>query len=369
MKHWKILSTLFFLTALAGSALAIPAPVSPAAAGERQAAAASHRVRKGESLYAIARRAGLSVEELKRLNNLKGDAIKPGQMLRLAPPATRVKTAAGPSSSQPAPAPAKTGRPRTHVVKKGESLYRIARQAGLSVEELKRLNGLKGNALKPGQSLIIGRNTGGAPASVIASTPDAAELLRREAQGKPDETELLSLADLPGAAPPEELQKVAFAFLSTPYRFGGSSRQGTDCSGFVQQVFRELDIDLPRSAREQYRVGVEIPSNELRSGDLLFFRTYARYPSHVGIYLGDGKMIHASPRSRRVVVTDIGTPYFSKRYIGAKRVALLAPGSLNFDTLAEGVEVETIEESDAEQLSAGEEGAAPTGAEAAAGGE
>ena len=60
---------------------------------------------------------------------------------------------------------------------------------------------------------------------------------------------------------------------------------------------------------------------ELAGGDLLFFRTYAKYPSHVGIYLGNGKMVHASPRSHRVVVSSIDTPYFRKRYLGARRLA------------------------------------------------
>jgi hypothetical protein len=68
-----------------------------------------------------------------------------------------------------------------------------------------------------------------------------------------------------------------------------------------------------------------VSEKEWQNGDLLFFRTYARYPSHVGIYLGDGKMIHASRSQRQVVISDVNRPYFRKRLIGARRVARLDP--------------------------------------------
>ena len=129
------------------------------------------------------------------------------------------------------------------------------------------------------------------------------------------------------------LQSVVASYLATPYRLGGPGRESLDCSAFVQQVFRELDIALPRSAREQYWYGDEVDRNDLRSGDLLFFRTYALYPSHVGIYLGEGKMAHASVRSHQVVASDITQPYYRKRFIGAKRFAGIVPARFDFTTL------------------------------------
>jgi cell wall-associated NlpC family hydrolase len=129
------------------------------------------------------------------------------------------------------------------------------------------------------------------------------------------------------------LQSVVESYLATPYRLGASGREGLDCSAFVQQVFRKLDISLPRSAREQYWYGDEVDRNDLRSGDLLFFRTYALYPSHVGIYLGEGKMAHASTRSHKVVASDITQPYYRKRFIGAKRFAAIVPTRFDFTTL------------------------------------
>jgi LysM repeat protein len=175
----------------------------------------------------------------------------------------------------------------------------------MKVSELKRLNGLRSAKLKIGQRLAL-------------SDPyqERNPILL---PGDSSDDEVVEMADTSDST----LEKVAFNYLSIPYRFGGSSRRGIDCSAFVQQVFREMDVQLPRSAREQFRIGEKVERDQMQKGDLLFFRTYARFPSHVGIYLGDGKMIHASSRSHRVVVTSIDHPYYRKRFIGAKRISLL----------------------------------------------
>jgi cell wall-associated NlpC family hydrolase len=117
------------------------------------------------------------------------------------------------------------------------------------------------------------------------------------------------------------IEKTAAQYLGTPYRFGGDGSAGIDCSSFVQHVFREHQIALPRTAREQIKVGSEVPQGDLQKGDLVFFHTYASYPSHVGIYLGDGKMIHASSAKGEVTVSDMNTDYYRSRFIGAKRLA------------------------------------------------
>jgi cell wall-associated NlpC family hydrolase len=89
----------------------------------------------------------------------------------------------------------------------------------------------------------------------------------------------------------------------------------------VQKVFKELQINLPRTAREQSKVGTDVAQGDLRKGDLVFFHTYASYPSHVGIYLGDGKMIHASSGKGEVTVSNLNSDYYQSRFLGAKRVA------------------------------------------------
>jgi len=83
--------------------------------------------------------------------------------------------------------------------------------------------------------------------------------------------------------------------LGVPYRFGGATLRAIDCSAFVQKVFRSIGIDLPRTAREQFKIGREVDRVDIAKGDLVFFKTYSRYyPSHVGIYIGDNYFIHAS---------------------------------------------------------------------------
>ena len=112
----------------------------------------------------------------------------------------------------------------------------------------------------------------------------------------------------------------AFSLLGTRYRFGGSTYAGIDCSGFVKKVFSSLSLPLPRTAREQYALGIDVPPGEMMKGDLLFYHTYADFPSHVGIYIGNDLMIHASSRGGRVMISRIDTPYFLSRFLGARRI-------------------------------------------------
>ncbi len=103
-------------------------------------------------------------------------------------------------------------------------------------------------------------------------------------------------------------------------------------------------MSLPRTAREQFGMGAEVAPGDLQKGDLIFFRTYASYPSHVGIYLGNNKMIHASSKDRRVVVSPINTYYYRSRFIGAKRIVEINPDIFKFDDLLLGVEEETMDD-------------------------
>ncbi len=120
--------------------------------------------------------------------------------------------------------------------------------------------------------------------------------------------------------PKEDIYKYAIGLLGTKYSFGGTSINGIDCSSFVQHVFGLAGLKLPRTAREQARYGYFISKDNIKPGDLLFFATYAKYPSHVGIYIGNGKMIHASSKGRKVEITDINQGYYQKRFLFAKRI-------------------------------------------------
>jgi hypothetical protein len=138
--------------------------------------------------------------------------------------------------------------------------------------------------------------------------------------------------------PNKDIYKYAVGLLGTKYTFGGTSINGIDCSFFVQHVFKLAGFKLPRTAREQARYGYFIRKENLKPGDLLFFATYASFPSHVGIYIGDGKMIHASSKGGKVEVADINEDFYKRRFLFAKRIPA------NIKDLKEVEDVDSIEQ-------------------------
>lgn len=105
----------------------------------------------------------------------------------------------------------------------------------------------------------------------------------------------------------------------TQHRLGGSGRRGIDCSGFVRSVYKDaFNIELPRTTRVQVRQGLAVPFEDLRAGDLVFFRP-PTYPRHVGIYLGRSEFVHAS-KNRGVTVSKIDKYYWQKYYWTARRI-------------------------------------------------
>ncbi len=127
-----------------------------------------------------------------------------------------------------------------------------------------------------------------------------------------------------------EMVLTAMNFLGVPYRRGGSSADnGFDCSGFTRYVFEHsLGLLLPRRADEQARQPglAQVLRDELKPGDLVFFNTMRRAFSHVGIYVGDGKFIHAPRSGGEVRIEDMRQAYWSKRFNGARRVPAAPPG-------------------------------------------
>jgi cell wall-associated NlpC family hydrolase len=110
-------------------------------------------------------------------------------------------------------------------------------------------------------------------------------------------------------------------YMNTPYKFGGNSKEGIDCSAFTQTVFGSCSIQLLRSAKEQYTHGIPVENKEeLKFGDLVFFNTRKTVrPGHVGIYIGDNLFVHASPK-HGVIATPLSHDYYSNRYMGARRM-------------------------------------------------
>jgi len=122
----------------------------------------------------------------------------------------------------------------------------------------------------------------------------------------------------------------AKTYLGVPYRLGGEGMGGIDCSAFVRKIFSLVDVALPRTAREQYGVGAKIAREELTVGDLVFFRTkrYEQYPTHVGIFIGDGQFIHASALNKGGVRIDpLSSEFYNARFIGGTRIRQLPENS------------------------------------------
>ena len=119
-----------------------------------------------------------------------------------------------------------------------------------------------------------------------------------------------------------ELVMQAMGLLGVPYKLGGTSEEkGFDCSGFVRYMYeKSVGLVLPRRAEEQAKVTEEISRSELKPGDLVFFNTLKRTFSHVGIYVGDGKFIHAPRPGKAVRVDDLREAYWQQRFNGARRV-------------------------------------------------
>ena len=117
------------------------------------------------------------------------------------------------------------------------------------------------------------------------------------------------------------LSGTALALRGAPYRNGGATPDGFDCSGFVQYVFGRHGVAMPRETREQFRVGRSIRRNDLAPGDLVFFSTVAPGASHVGIMIGGDQFVHAPSEKGVVRVESLSQQYWATRFIGAKRVS------------------------------------------------
>lgn len=122
------------------------------------------------------------------------------------------------------------------------------------------------------------------------------------------------------AATPSEVISTAKQYIGVPYKYGGTTATGFDCSGFTSKVFSELGISLNRTSGGQYNQGTSVSKANLKVGDLVFFNTSGRGISHVAIYIGNGQMI-GTESSEGVAISNINDPYYwGPRYLGAKRV-------------------------------------------------
>lgn len=126
----------------------------------------------------------------------------------------------------------------------------------------------------------------------------------------------------------QDLAMFALGLIGVDYRYGGETPEGgLDCSGLVRHVFQQVTgVTLPRTSKELARIGAPIARDDLEAGDLVFFDTRRFAFSHVGIYLGDGRFIHAPSRGSEVEIAELTNSYWRKHFNGARRLVGVLPG-------------------------------------------
>ncbi|MCE7871265.1 peptidoglycan endopeptidase [bacterium CPR1] len=252
----------------------------------------SHEVQEGESVETLARFYGLTAENLARANpDVDLKALEPGLVLQI---------------------PRASSWPR-HQVEPGQTLWSISKLYQVRLENLRQANDREGDRLLVGEELLIPRQ--GFPTLPTGGWVEVTLTDGRKAWA-PVES-MLAPAGRP--LTPPELVSLARRLIGTPYRWGGVSPNGVDCSGFVQEVFRLGGYGLRRTADLQFADCCEIPREQMQMGDLLFFSTYEPGPSHVGICTGPGLFLHASS-SRGVVESSLEESYFAERFLGVRRI-------------------------------------------------
>jgi len=295
------------------------------------ASQATHKVKQGDSLHTIARKYHVSVDQLKSRNNLGSIKLHHGQVLivkgdseKPARKDSRKKNIGkkGQIEEIEASAGENDGEFIEYKVKRGDTIDKIATLFGLDKEDLIESNNLgapKNRKLPPGKTILI---------------PKAIE------EGEEEIVTLTNRLLKPWKSSEEKymLVKVAKSFMGAPYKYGGNTVKGLDCSAYVKKIYEIFDIQLPRSARDQFKIGSKITKEDLAVGDLVFFRTkrYAKYPTHVGIFIGDGSFIHSSSGHGRigVKIDSLSSDYYSKAYTGATRIKGSSdetPGATNLD--------------------------------------
>jgi cell wall-associated NlpC family hydrolase len=282
-------------------------------------AAERYAVKPGDSLHKIAKKFHVSVETIKEANHLDGTALRPKQVL-VIPGGKSAKKIAEKSTAKK-----KSGTDATvYVVKKGDTLAGVSEKTGVPASEIRKTNGLQSSKLKAGQRLALAKP----PARADEDEDDLEEA------GSIEAGELAALGeDLESAAAISPIPlsrwkdsgerdlfvKMVKSYEGVPYKLGGNSMRGIDCSAFTRKVYGIYSIDLPRTAREQLQKGKRVGRDSLDTGDLVFFQT-RRNRIHVGIFLGGSEFFHLSSRKRAGKVDSMDSTYFSTRFISGVRL-------------------------------------------------
>jgi LysM repeat protein len=208
----------------------------------------------------------------------------------------------------------------SYVVQKEDTLSRISKKVGLSVEEIKKMNHLHTSALRIGQVLLLPKDESrlDEEAEEIGDGEEIMEASKAEG-GKGEPSASAPLGKWSNSEERNLFVRVVKTFLGVPYRLGGSTLRGIDCSAFVKKIYEIFSIELPRTTREQFLVGKKVEKESLEEGDLVFFKRQGNR-AHVGIYIGANQFIHASSYNREVKIDHLDTPYYNNRFLKGVRV-------------------------------------------------
>jgi len=283
------------------------------------AAAERYTVKPGDSLHKIAKKFHVSVDALKEANHLEGNALRPKQVLTIPGEKSARKIAEKSTAKKKSRTDA-----TVYVVKRGDTLAAVSEKTGVPASEIRQASGLRSSKLKTGQRLVLAKSPAKADEDdddlEEAGSIEAGEL---DALGE-DRGSVAAIVPIPlsrwkDSGERELFVKMVKSYEGVPYKLGGNSMRGIDCSAFTKKVYGVFNIDLPRTAREQLQQGKRVGRDNLDTGDLVFFQT-RRNRIHVGIFLGGSEFFHLSSRNRAGKVDKIDSSYFSTRFICGVRV-------------------------------------------------
>lgn len=240
--------------------------------GTASASENTYTVKPGDTLWKIANSTGVTVTELKSMNGLGNDSIRTGQQLMIKTNSNTFEPSSTPKN--------------TYTVKSGDTLWSIATQHQLSILQLKTYNQLSSDTIYVNQ--------------VLKLTSKGTETL------PPSETSLPKI---------DKLINEAKKYIGVPYKWGGSTSEGFDCSGYLNYVYSHAGVSIPRTVATIWNETKAVSTPSI--GDIVFYNTSGSGASHAGIYIGNNKFI-GSQSSTGVAIVDMNSPYWSPKYLGAR---------------------------------------------------
>lgn len=312
-KNRKLMSA---LTALSASAALLTTGTS--------ALAASYKVVKNDSLWAISKKYGVSISSLQKANSLSGNTIYVGQTLKIpsSSKTTSFKSTTK-TGSKTAAVKATATSSTTYKVAKGDTLWSIAKKYGVSVSALQKANNLSSSTIYIGQSLKLASSLTSYTTNGVTKSTTTSSTTKSTTTKSSTSTSKTAVSQAPTsikssstAASSANITAYALTFLGVPYVWGGTTPSGFDCSGYVQYVYNHFGISVGRTTYTQQYAGTKISVASAQAGDLYFWGSYGS-AYHVAIALGGGQYVMAPAPGQVVKTGNVSsyTPSFAVRVL------------------------------------------------------